>query len=131
MTGRVLESNELAGDYAKACHDNIHSRLGKLLGERAVLKLTTTTILPGENKPTAWIIVHRGAAPAKGRVGHHSWFHDGTRIHCKGLGNQNSLNSASHGAGKIAFPKGNCKSKFTGDIKQLHKTKIDHCWRWY
>lgn len=97
-------SMNLAGDYAKACHERIHINLAKALG----IKIKTTV----ENHHNfAWkekssiqqeVIIHRkGATPA----------HDGEPgiipgsmttpgyLIC-GKGNTDSLNSASHGAGR-------------------------------
>ncbi len=95
----------LAGDYASACHHHIHERLAKALGEQPLTMV--------ENHHNfAWkeqladgreAIVHRkGATPAgKGVLGiiPGSMVHEGFII--RGKGNPASLNSASHGAGRV------------------------------
>lgn len=96
-------SMNLAGDYAKACHDVIHKNLERVLGLKAVCKV--------ENHHNfAWkemhngeeLIVHRkGATPAaKGELGiiPGSMCSKGYIVSGKGL--PESLNSASHGAGR-------------------------------
>ncbi|TYA78602.1 RtcB family protein [Seonamhaeicola marinus] len=116
----------LAGDYAKACHDDIHYRIGKLLGSKAVVKI--------ENHHNfAWkemvngkeAIVHRkGATPAnKGELGIIPGSMTAPGYIVSGLGNTESLNSASHGAGRL-HSRRKCKEKFTkSDIK--HQLKMN------
>lgn len=111
----------LAGDYAKACHDNIHKRLAKLIGSRPIAKI--------ENHHNfAWkqsingkeCIVHRkGATPAaKGELGIIPGSMTAPGYIVRGLGNEDSLNSASHGAGR-EFSRRKCKEKFTqSEIKK-------------
>jgi len=111
----------LAGDYAKACHDNIHKRIGKLLGARPVVTI--------ENHHNfAWkqmindeeCIVHRkGATPAeKGELGIIPGSMTAPGFIVRGLGNQESLASASHGAGRL-FSRRKCKEQFTkSEIKK-------------
>ncbi|MBV7268808.1 RtcB family protein [Winogradskyella luteola] len=118
----------LAGDYAKACHDDIHYRIAKLLGSKAIAKI--------ENHHNfAWketingneCIVHRkGATPAnKGELGIIPGSMTAPGYIVKGLGNSESLNSASHGAGRL-HSRRKCKEKFTkSDIKsQLKKHDV-------
>ncbi|MFM7021837.1 MAG: RtcB family protein [Flavobacteriales bacterium] len=93
----------LAGDYAKACHNHIHRRLGKVLGEKALFTVENhhnfawKEIVNGRE-----MIVHRkGATPAhSGELA----VIPGTMIHpgyiVSGKGEEASLNSASHGAGR-------------------------------
>jgi len=97
-------SMNLAGDYAKACHDRIHLNLSRALGIKPVAKV--------ENHHNfAWkemmehgteLIVHRkGATPAhKGELGviPGNMIHGGYLVCGKGI--PESLNSASHGAGR-------------------------------
>jgi len=94
----------LAGDYASACHDDIHARIGKALAEPAIVRV--------ENHHNfAWrdrlpdgreVIVHRkGATPAaKGELGIIPGSMADPGFIVRGLGNPASLNSASHGAGR-------------------------------
>jgi tRNA-splicing ligase RtcB len=93
----------LAGDYASACHDQIHQKIAKLLGLRALTRI--------ENHHNfAWkeqfegkeVIVHRkGATPAgKGVLGMipGSMVDPGYIVRGRGL--EEAVNSASHGAGR-------------------------------
>jgi tRNA-splicing ligase RtcB (3'-phosphate/5'-hydroxy nucleic acid ligase) len=102
----------LAGEYAKACHDDIHNRIAKTLGLKNQLKI--------ENHHNfAWkemidgneCIVHRkGATPAgKGVLGiiPGSMSQEGYIV--RGLGNADSIYSASHGAGRL-LSRSKCKS---------------------
>ena len=116
----------LAGDYAKACHDNIHKRISKLIGERPIAKI--------ENHHNfAWketvngkeCIVHRkGATPAqKNTLGIIPGSMTAPGFIVRGLGNTDSLQSASHGAGR-KHSRRKCKEKFTkSDVK--HQLKIN------
>lgn len=112
----------LAGDYAKACHDDIHRRLAKALGKRVVVTI--------ENHHNfAWkemvngkeCVVHRkGATPAqKGQLGIIPGSMTAPGYIVVGKGNESSLNSASHGAGRL-FSRAKCKEKFTpSDMKKV------------
>ncbi|GAA3594567.1 RtcB family protein [Flavivirga amylovorans] len=114
----------LAGDYAKACHDDIHYRIGKLLGSKAVAKI--------ENHHNfAWketvngkeCIAHRkGATPASlGELGIIPGSMTAPGFIVRGLGSTESLNSASHGAGRL-HSRRKCKEKFTkSDMKKQLK----------
>lgn len=96
-------SMNLAGDYAKACHDVIHKTLERVMGLNPVCKV--------ENHHNfAWkemhdgqeLIVHRkGATPAaKGELGIIPGSMTSKGYIVSGLGLEGSLNSASHGAGR-------------------------------
>jgi tRNA-splicing ligase RtcB len=114
----------LAGEYAKACHDDIHRRIAKAIGKRVVVTI--------ENHHNfAWkemvdgkeCIVHRkGATPAaEGQLGIIPGSMTAPGYIVKGKGNAASLNSASHGAGRL-FSRSKCKSTFTqSDIKKVLK----------
>jgi tRNA-splicing ligase RtcB len=118
----------LAGEYAKACHDDIHRRIAKALGKRIV-----TTIENHHN--FAWkemvngkeCIVHRkGATPAsEGQLGIIPGSMTAPGFIVMGKGNPESLNSASHGAGRL-FSRAKCKATFTqSDIKkELKKHEV-------
>ncbi len=97
-------SMNLAGDYAKACHDRIHINLSKALGITPIHKIENHhnfawKEISSEGKE---LIVHRkGATPAhKGELG----IIPGSMINAgyivSGRGISESLNSASHGAGR-------------------------------
>ena len=94
----------LAGDYASACHDHIHRRLAKALGENPIAKV--------ENHHNfAWKethfgkegVVHRkGATPAgAGVLGIIPGSMASPAFVVRGKGSAESLNSASHGAGRV------------------------------
>lgn len=96
-------SMNLAGDYAKACHDVIHQNLERVMGLEPICKI--------ENHHNfAWkeihngqeLIVHRkGATPAaKGELGIIPGSMTSKGYIVSGLGVENALNSASHGAGR-------------------------------
>ena len=111
----------LAGDYAKACHDDIHRRIAKALGKHIAFTI--------ENHHNfAWkevidnkeLIVHRkGATPAaKGQLGIIPGSMTTNGYIVEGLGNTESLNSASHGAGRL-HSRAACKQRFTkSDFKK-------------
>jgi tRNA-splicing ligase RtcB len=96
-------SMNLAGDYAKACHDVIHKNMERVMGLDAICKV--------ENHHNfAWkeihdeqeLIVHRkGATPAsKGELGIIPGSMSSNGYIVSGMGAEGSLNSASHGAGR-------------------------------
>ncbi len=94
----------LAGDYASACHADIHRRLGRVLGEKPIATI--------ENHHNfAWkeqladgreVVVHRkGATPAgKGVLGIIPGSMTAPAYIVQGKGEMHSLNSAAHGAGR-------------------------------
>jgi tRNA-splicing ligase RtcB (3'-phosphate/5'-hydroxy nucleic acid ligase) len=97
-------SMNLAGRFASACHHTIHQAIGKRLGERPVLQL--------ENHHNyAWrefvggreVYVHRkGATPAhEGELGIVPGSQGTNSYIVRGMGSEASLNSASHGAGRL------------------------------
>ena len=106
----------LAGDYAKACHDRIHYNLSKAIGEKPLVKVENhhnfawEDVLENRRK----VIIHRkGATPAhKGELGiiPSSMATAGYLVSGKGL--EDSLYSASHGAGR-RFSRGRAKESFT------------------
>lgn len=112
----------LAGDYAKACHDDIHRRIGKALGKKPVITIENhhnfawKELVDGEER-----IVHRkGATPAaKGELGIIPGSMTAPGFIVRGKGNAESLNSASHGAGRL-FSRAKCKQNFTqSEIKKV------------
>ena len=94
----------LAGDYAKACHDVIHRKLAKALGLKPVLKVENHhNFAWKEVQPDGReLVVHRkGATPAKpGELGIIPATMAAPGMIVKGKGETNSLQSASHGAGR-------------------------------
>jgi tRNA-splicing ligase RtcB len=118
----------LAGDYASACHHDIHRRLIKSVGGRLKARI--------ENHHNfAWkemhdgeeLIVHRnGATPAsEGEIGFIPGSMTAKGFIVRGRGNADSLNSASHGAGR-AHSRSSARNLFTkSDIKnELKKHKV-------
>jgi len=116
-------SMNLAGDYAKACHDVIHASLLKSLGLQTLAKV--------ENHHNfAWkeqmedgreAIVHRkGATPAhKGELGIIPGSMTSAAYLVKGKGIGNSLNSAAHGAGRAMSRKKAKDSSTASDLKKV------------
>jgi len=96
-------SMNLAGDYAKACHDQIHKNVAKPLGLKPVLKIENhhnfawKELVDGKE-----MIVHRkGSTPAgKGILGLIPGSMTDPGFIVKGRGNAAAINSASHGAGR-------------------------------
>lgn len=94
----------LAGNYASACHHQIHYRIAKALGEESLLNIENHHNFAWKDVDSNGndIIVHRkGATPAQeGVLG----LIPGSMISpcyiVKGKGNDKSLKSASHGAGR-------------------------------
>jgi tRNA-splicing ligase RtcB len=94
----------LAGDYAKACHERIHTNLLKALGLKALQVVENhhnfawkDQLADGRN-----VIIHRkGATPAhKGELGIIPGSMNTPAYLVSGKGISDSLNSASHGAGR-------------------------------
>jgi len=94
----------LAGDYASACHHQIHRRLAKAMGEKPVAMVENhhnfawkETLADGRS-----VVVHRkGATPAgKGVLGIIPGSMTAPGFIVRGKGNFDSINSASHGAGR-------------------------------
>jgi len=116
----------LAGDYASACHHDIHRRIAKALGARP-LKMV-------ENHHNfAWkelvngqeLIVHRkGATPAqKDVLGIIPGNMTAPGYIVKGKGNAESINSASHGAGR-QMSRSQAKQQIT--MSEVKKMLKDH-----
>lgn len=121
-------SMNLAGDYAKACHDQIHLNLAKHMGIKPIAKV--------ENHHNfAWkewhhgeeLIVHRkGATPAaKGVLGIIPGSMTAAGYIVRGRGEQASLHSASHGAGR-RLSRSKARDSFTGSAlrKMLSQHKV-------
>ena len=95
----------LAGDYASACHDQIHQRLATALDATPIAKIENHHNFAWKEKDRHGqeIIVHRkGATPAgKGVPGIIPGSMTAPGFIVRGKGNVDSLNSASHGAGRV------------------------------
>lgn len=93
----------LAGDYASACHEVIHDKMEKALGATVLAKIENhhnfawKEIYNGEE-----VIVHRkGATPAgKGVMGIIPGSMTAPGFLVRGKGEEQAINSASHGAGR-------------------------------
>ncbi|WP_136666525.1 RtcB family protein [Flavobacterium sp. H122] len=93
----------LAGDYASACHEIIHDKMKKALGATVLAKVENhhnfawKEIWNGEE-----VIVHRkGATPAgKGVMGIIPGSMTAPGFLVRGKGEEQAINSASHGAGR-------------------------------
>jgi tRNA-splicing ligase RtcB len=120
----------VAGDYAKANHDQIHLRIARELGEQPIIKV--------ENHHNfAWkeiledgteAIVHRkGATPAgQGVLGIIPGSMTAPGFVVKGKGNTESINSASHGAGRL-MSRSAAKNSVTNKMvrQELQKAGVD------
>lgn len=109
-------SMNLAGDFAQACHERIHINLSKALGLKALANVNNHHNFAWREEIAAgkYAIVHRkGATPAGRSV---AGFIPGSMatagyLVC-GKGVSESLNSASHGAGR-AMSRQKAKEQFT------------------
>ena len=120
-------SMNLAGDYAKACHDQIHYNLNKHLGIKPLVTIENHHNFAWKEKDITdeELIIHRkGATPAKeGELGiiPGSMANDGYIV--KGKGNKESLFSASHGAGRKMSRK-KARESYTGsELKKVLSKK--------
>lgn len=105
----------LAGEYAKACHDDIHVRMAKLLGTKTLLKVENHHNFAWKEEVNGKeCIVHRkGATPAaQGALGIIPGSMTAPGYIVRGLGNPEGLNSASHGAGR-RYSRKECFAQFT------------------
>ncbi|QNA44959.1 RtcB family protein [Lacibacter sediminis] len=94
----------LAGDYASACHHVIHQKIAKQLGRKPIKRVENHHNFAWKEK---WegrdVIVHRkGATPAgKDVLGIIPGSMTAAGFIVKGKGEMASVNSASHGAGRL------------------------------
>lgn len=93
----------LAGDYASACHEVIHQRLAAAIGGNVLAKVENHhNFAWKETHEGQEVIVHRkGATPASnGVLGIIPGSMTAPGFLVRGKGNVQSINSASHGAGR-------------------------------
>ncbi|MEO1097872.1 MAG: RtcB family protein [Bacteroidota bacterium] len=113
----------LAGNYAKACHDQIHYHLVKYLGLKSVATVENHHNFAWKEKGLTGeeLIVHRkGATPAaKGELGVIPGSMTATGYIVRGKGEAASLFSASHGAGRKMSRK-KVRESYTGS--EMKKT---------
>ncbi|NER14388.1 RtcB family protein [Leptobacterium flavescens] len=116
----------LAGDYASACHDDIHKRISRAMGSRPLAKVENhhnfawKELIDGRE-----LIVHRkGATPAQENVlGIIPGSMTAPGYIVRGKGNRDSLFSASHGAGRALS---RTKAKQSVTKSELKKVLKDH-----
>jgi len=116
-------SMNLAGEYAKACHDQIHYHLCKYLGIKPVAKVENHHNFAWKEKGLTGeeLIVHRkGATPAaKGELGIIPGSMATSGYVVRGKGEAASLFSAAHGAGRKMSRK-KAKESYTGsELKKV------------
>ncbi len=110
----------LAGDYASACHEVIHNKLTQAIGAEVLAKIENHhNFAWKENYQEKEVIVHRkGATPAgKGVMGIIPGSMTAPGFLVRGKGEEQALNSASHGAGR--------QMSRTQAIKTLKTTDIN------
>jgi tRNA-splicing ligase RtcB len=93
----------LAGDYASACHEVIHTRLTAAIGGNLLARVENHHNFAWKEKHNGKdVIVHRkGATPAgKGVLGIIPGSMTAPGFLVRGKGEEHSINSASHGAGR-------------------------------
>jgi tRNA-splicing ligase RtcB len=120
----------LSGDYAAANHQIIHEKISQALGEKPIVRVENHHNFAWKEKleDGTDVIVHRkGATPATlGALGviPGSMISPGFII--KGKGNLQSINSASHGAGRL-LSRSKAKQRFTHkDLRQtLEKAGVE------
>ena len=94
----------LAGEYAKACHDRIHENLCDALGLSVLAKVENHHNFAWKERladGNEYVIHRKGATPAaEGTLGIIPGSMTAPGYVVSGLGNESSLNSAAHGAGR-------------------------------
>ena len=116
----------LAGEYASACHDDIHKRLSKALGSRPLAIIENHhNFAWKEQVDGKEMIVHRkGATPAgKNVLGIIPGSMTAPGYIVSGKGSELSINSASHGAGRSLSRR---KAKMTLSKTEVRKLLKDH-----
>ena len=116
----------LAGDYASACHHQIHHRLGRFLGEKPLFIVENHHNFAWKEQLSdgRFVIVHRkGATPAsKGTLGVIPGSMTSPGFIVRGKGNESAINSASHGAGR-KMSRVKAKNNFTqNELKKILKS---------
>ncbi|WP_333663439.1 RtcB family protein [Chishuiella changwenlii] len=110
----------LAGEYASACHEVIHQKITFALGAEVLAKVENHhNFAWKETYENEEVIVHRkGATPAsKGVMGIIPGSMTAPGFLVRGKGEENAINSASHGAGRLMSR--------TQAIKSLSQNKIN------
>jgi tRNA-splicing ligase RtcB len=124
------QAMNLAGDYASANHEHIHRRIALALGERPMFTVENHHNFAWKEKLAdgAEVIVHRkGATPAgEGVLGIIPGSMTAPGFVVRGKGNPLSLNSASHGAGRL-MSRSAAKQSITNKMvrQELEKYGVD------
>lgn len=116
------QAMNLAGDYAKACHDQIHHRLSRELNRRPLVKIENhhnfawkETLADG----TEAIVHRKGATPAgKGVYGIIPGSMTAPGYIVRGRGLDDAINSASHGAGRLLSRRAAKESLTPSELKK-------------
>lgn len=119
------DAMHLAGRYASACHEIIHSKISENLGEQAIAKVENHhNFAWKENWDSKEVIVHRkGATPAsKGVLGFIPGSMATPGFLVRGKGEKTSVNSAAHGAGRLMSRR---KAIKTFSKSELNKILVD------
>jgi tRNA-splicing ligase RtcB (3'-phosphate/5'-hydroxy nucleic acid ligase) len=120
----------LAGDYASANHQQIHERMATALGEVPLFTVENHHNFAWKEKlpDGSEVIVHRkGATPAgEGALGIIPGSMTAPGFIVKGKGDASSLNSASHGAGRV-MSRSAAKQTFTNKMvkQELEKHNVE------
>jgi tRNA-splicing ligase RtcB len=121
------QAMNLAGDYASACHRDIHRRLSQALGEKPLAKVENhhnfawkETLADGREA-----IVHRkGATPAgAGVLGVIPGSMTAPGYIVRGRGERDSIQSASHGAGRRLSRTQAKQQVSEGELRRLLRDK--------
>jgi len=114
----------LAGDYASACHEVIHNRLTTAIGGNLLAKVENHHNFAWKEKYNGQdVIVHRkGATPAgKDVLGIIPGSMTAPGFLVRGKGKENSINSASHGAGRLMSRTAAIKNITKGEMQKALK----------
>ncbi len=125
------QAMNLAGDYASANHHQIHERIANALGERELLRVENHHNFAWKEKlgDGTEVIVHRkGATPAgEGVMGIIPGSMTAPGFIVKGKGIAASVNSASHGAGRLmsrSVAKNSITKKMVKQELQKHNVEL-------
>ncbi|HEY9006686.1 MAG TPA: RtcB family protein [Ohtaekwangia sp.] len=116
-------SMNLAGEYAKACHDQIHKNLTRALGIDTLIKIENHHNFAWKEKLVdgkEYIVHRKGATPAaEGIYGVIPGSMTAPGYIVRGKGNEASINSAAHGAGRQMSRLKAKESTTMGSMKKL------------
>jgi tRNA-splicing ligase RtcB (3'-phosphate/5'-hydroxy nucleic acid ligase) len=122
-------SMQLAGEYAKACHDRIHDNLCQRFGLAVLAKVENHHNFAWKEKfgDYEYIVHRKGATPAAaGILGIIPGSMTAPGFIVRGAGNAMALNSAAHGAGRL-FSRQRARESMTASAlkKMLQREKIE------